>query len=91
MAYASKASGLSPGKITAVTVLTVIGVIAIIVGVLYLAEPAKSLPSVLGTITHPAKRANSPRDLRGGIALAVGVILLAVAGFTGWKGRSASR
>lgn len=91
MAYASRASGWSPGKITAVTILAIIAVLAIIAGVMYLTEPARSLPSVLGTITQPASRAAAHRNLRGAVALVVGVILLAAAGFTARSGRSAAR
>jgi hypothetical protein len=68
----------------------IIAVLAIIAGIMYLTEPAKSLPGILGTVTHPASKANAHRSLRGGIALAVGVICLAAAWFAG-RGRSASR
>jgi hypothetical protein len=82
MTYASEARGWSPGRVIGVVVLVIIAILAIIAGIMYLTEPAKSLPSVLGTITHPASRANAHRDLRGGISLAVAVICLAAAWFT---------
>jgi uncharacterized membrane protein HdeD (DUF308 family) len=75
---------------TAVAVLVIIGVLAIIAGIMCLTEPAKSLPGILGTVTHPASRANAHRSLRGGIALVVGVVCLATAWFAG-RGRSVSR
>ncbi|HEX6453200.1 MAG TPA: hypothetical protein VF060_27535 [Trebonia sp.] len=91
MAYADSASGWSPGKITVVAVLAIIGVLAIIAGILYFTEPARSLPSVLGAITSPASRANAHRDLRGAVALVIGVILLAAAWFAARSNRSAAK
>ncbi len=69
-------------------ILVIVGILAIIAGVMYLVEPAKSLPSILGTITHPAARANAHRNLRGWTALAFGVICLIAAWFTGRAGAS---
>jgi uncharacterized membrane protein HdeD (DUF308 family) len=79
----SGAGGRSSGRTIVAVILVIIGILAIIAGVLYLVEPAKSLPSILGTITHPAARANAHRTLRGWTALAVGVICLVAAWFTG--------
>jgi hypothetical protein len=70
-------------------ILAVIGIVAIIAAALYLSEPAKSLPSLLGTITSPAARANAKRSLRGEVSLAFGVICLIVAGITAWRGKAA--
>jgi uncharacterized membrane protein HdeD (DUF308 family) len=82
VAHASPARGRSTGGLTAaVIILGIIAVVAIIAGVLYLTEPAKSLPAVLGTITHPASRANEHRALRGWVAIAFGVLCLAAAWF----------
>ena len=72
-------------------VLSVIAVLAIIAAVLYFTEPARSLPSVLGTITHPASRADSHRSTRGAAAIAVAVVLLIAAGVTAWMGRTSRR
>jgi uncharacterized membrane protein HdeD (DUF308 family) len=69
----------SPATTIAVAILVIIAVLAIIAGILYLAEPAKSLPSILGTITQPPSLASAHRTLRGWSALAVGVICLAAA------------
>jgi amino acid permease len=82
------AGGRSAGKIAAIVVLAVIGVLAIIAGVIYLTEPAKSLPSILGTITHPAARAHAHRHTRGAVALVVGVLCLVAAGIVAWRGRA---
>ncbi len=81
MTYSSRTRAWSPGRMIAVAVLVIVAILAIIAGILYLTEPAKSLPSILGTITHPASRANAHRNLRGWVALAVGVVCLVVAWF----------
>lgn len=91
MAYANKSSGWTPGKIATVAVLVIIAVLAVIAGILYFAEPARSLPSVLGTITQPASRANSPRDLRGAVSLVIAAIFLLAAWLTARSGRSSPR
>ncbi len=89
MSHANAAGGRSSVKMVVVIVLVVIALLAIIAGILYLAEPAKSLPSILGTITHPASRANAHRPARGAVALIVGVICLVAAWLVGRSGRSA--
>ena len=91
MTHATQARGWSPGRATVVAVLAVIGVLAIIACVLYLTEPARSLPGILGTVTHPAARADAHRSTRGWSALAVGVICLALAGLVSRQGRSSPR
>jgi hypothetical protein len=58
---------------------------------MYLTEPARSLPGILGTITHPASKAGAHRSTRGGVALAVGVICLVAAGFATRLGRPSPR
>jgi len=87
----SEARGRSRGSMIAVVVLVIIAVLAIVAGIMYLAEPAKSLPSILGTITHPASRANAHRNLRGWTALVVGVICLVAAWFVSRTGKSPRR
>lgn len=91
MTHASRARGWSPGKMTAVAVLVIIAALAVIAGIMYLTEPAKSLPGILGTITHPVSRANAHRTVRGWTALAVGVICLAAAWLVSRMGRSSPR
>ena len=59
-------------------VLGILGLLAIVAAILYFAEPAKSLPSVLpghvsGLTAH--------RNKRGAAALVIGVVLLAAAGY----------
>jgi hypothetical protein len=80
--HASQVRSRSTGRLTAVIILVIIAILAIIAGILYLTEPAKSLPSVLGTITQPALRADEHRTLRGWISLVIAVILLGAAWFT---------
>lgn len=91
MATTTRTRGWSPGKTALVAILAILGVLAIIAGIIYFIEPAKSLPSVLGTITSPPARANDIRPLRGLGAVIVGVILLVAAGFTSRTGRSSPR
>ncbi len=45
MSSESAAGGRSSGRMIAVVVLVIIAVLAIIAGIMYFAEPAKSLPS----------------------------------------------
>jgi preprotein translocase subunit SecY len=78
------ASGRSSGKTIIAVVLAVIAVLAIIAGIIYFIEPAHSLPSILGKITHPpatAARANASRSLRGAGSIVVAVICLVAAFF----------
>jgi hypothetical protein len=75
---------------TAVVVLAIIAVVAIIAAIMFFTEPAKSLPSILGTITHPASRASAHRTTRGAVTLAVGVVCLVAAGFASRMGRKPS-
>ena len=81
MTHRSGTRGRSSGQTIAVAVLLIIAVLAIVAGIIYLTEPAKSLPSILGTITTPASRANAHRTTRGWTAIAVGVICLVAAWF----------
>ena len=85
----SAAGGRSTVKMIAVVVLVVVAILAIIAGILYLAEPAKSLPSILGTITHPVSRANKHRPARAAAALILAVVCLVAAWLVGRSGRTA--
>lgn len=91
MSEATGARNWSPGRVTAVVILAVIGVLAVIAAIMFFTEPARSLPSVLGTITHPASRADAHRSTRGVVSLAIGVICLAAAAFASLGHRPASR
>jgi hypothetical protein len=87
MAHATRSRGWSPGRATIAAVLAVIAVLAIIACVIYFTEPARSLPGVLGAITHPASRADAHRAMRGWVSLAVGVVFLVAAGLASRLGR----
>ena len=94
MAYAQEVderAGRSPGRVILAVVLVIIGILGIIAGIIYLTEPAHSLPSVLGTIKytgHNHARAYNHRTLRGVVSLVVGIIVLLAGVFAFfWKGR----
>ncbi len=91
MTVATEARGWSPGKLAVTAVLAIIALLAVIAAVMYFTEPAKSLPSILGAVTHPASRANAHRSLRGGVALAVGVVGLGAAWFASRRGRPSAQ
>jgi hypothetical protein len=88
MSPETAAAGRSSARMIAVVILVIIAILAIIAGIMYFAEPAKSLPSILGTITQPASRADKHRPARGAVALVVGVICLVAAWFVGRSGSS---
>jgi len=78
------ASGRSSAKTIITIVLVVIAVLAIVAGIIYFIEPAHSLPSFLGKITHPPaslSRANATRSLRGAGAMVVAAVCLVAAFF----------
>src|SRR6516162_11778538 len=78
------ASGRSTGKTVITVVLVIIAVLAIVAGIIYFIEPAHSLPSIMGRLTHPPhslSRANAARSLRGAGAMVVGVVCLVAAYF----------
>ena len=88
----ASASGRSSGKTIIAVVLAVIAVLAIVAGIIYFIEPAHSLPSIMGKITHPPSslgRANASRSLRGAGALVVGVVCLVAAFFVNRSNKSA--
>jgi hypothetical protein len=78
------ASGRSTGKTIAVIVLVIIAVLAIVAAIIFFIEPAHSLPSFMGKITHPPAtiaRANGLRPLHGLAALVVALVCLVAAFF----------
>jgi len=91
MTNATRTRGWSPGRATLVAVLAVIAVLAIIACIIYFTEPARSLPGMLGAITHPASRADAHRSTRGWAALGIGVVCLVAAGLVSRQGRSSPR
>ena len=61
-------------------VLVVLGILAVVVGVIYLVEPIHSLPSFF---PGHAPRGQGYHHIRGYIAIAVGIILMILAGIVG--------
>lgn len=66
--------------------LLVLGVVCVVVGIVYFAEPAHSLPSFFPGHT---KHGTKPRTKHGIAAVVVGVVLLAGAWFTTGRKRVA--
>jgi NADH:ubiquinone oxidoreductase subunit 5 (subunit L)/multisubunit Na+/H+ antiporter MnhA subunit len=58
-------------------VLVVLGILAVVVGVIYLVEPVHSLPSFFPGYAHHGQ---THHHIRGYIAIAVGIVLLILAG-----------
>ena len=87
------ASGRSSGKTIITIVLVIIAVLAIVAGIVYFIEPAHSLPTFMGKITHPPAslaRARASRSLRGAGALVVGVVCLVAAYFVNRSNKGAA-
>ena len=80
----SDASGQSSKRLIAL-VLAIIGALGIILGIVYLAVPAGSLPAFMGA-THPA---NGHHTVRMATALVIGVVCLAAAWYVN-KGSKAA-
>jgi hypothetical protein len=79
-------AGVQSSRRPIAIVLGIIGALFIILGIVYLAVPAGSLPSILGH-THPA---NGHHSVRMAVSFVLGVILLAAAWFVNRSGKSAN-
>ena len=84
------ASGKSTGKTIGVIVLVVIAVLMIVAAIIFFVEPAHSLPSIMGKITHPYARAHATRPLHGIAAIVVAVVCLVAAFFLNRSNKAAS-
>jgi amino acid permease len=83
----STGSGSSTGRTVAAVICAIVAIVFIVAGIIYLAEPAKSLPSVLGSI-HGS---NGHRPLRAAGSLIVGVVFAVGTWFTlKYKSKSAT-
>jgi amino acid permease len=83
----STGSGNSSGRTAASVVLAIIAILFIVAGILYLAEPAKSLPSFMGHISG----SDGHHPLRAAGSLIVGVVFAVGAWFAlKYKGKSAT-
>ena len=83
----STGSGSSTGRTVAAVICVIVAIVFIVAGIIYLAEPAKSLPSILGKEAgHSAHR-----DLRAAGSLVVGVVFAVGAWFSlKYKSKSAT-
>lgn len=79
-------AGMSSQRILA-AIVVVIGIVALVVGVIYFAVEAKSLPSVLGQL-HGF---TGHRTKRGIAALAVGAVLVLLGGGLFARGAGSKR
>ena len=80
----TSASGKSSGKTIIAIVLVVLAVLFVIAAIIFFIEPAHSLPSFMGKITHPPatlSRANATRPLHGAAAIVAAIVCLVAAFF----------
>jgi len=78
VASAHESPGRPAARVVTAVILAVIAVVLVIIGVIYLAEPSSSLPSVIpGHLAGSAKH----HPLRGGGCLVLGVIFFVAAWF----------
>jgi uncharacterized membrane protein HdeD (DUF308 family) len=84
MSASRSAARNAPTWLTAL--LAVLGVVCVVVGIVYFAEPAHSLPSFFPGHT---KHGTKPRTKHGIAAVVLGVVLLAGAWFTTGRKRGA--
>jgi amino acid permease len=83
----STGSGNSTGRTVAAVVCAIVAIVFIVAGIMYLAEPAKSLPSILGSIHN----STGHRPLRAAGSLIVGVVFAVGAWFSlKYKSKSAT-
>jgi drug/metabolite transporter (DMT)-like permease len=78
------ASGRSSGKTIIAIVLVVLGILFVVAAIIFFIEPAHSLPSFMGKITHPPAtihRANGTRPLHGAAALVAAIVCFVAAFF----------
>jgi amino acid permease len=66
----STGPGSSTGRTVAAVICVIVAIVFIVAGIIYLAEPAKSLPSILGKEAS----ISAHRDLRAAGSLIVGVV-----------------
>jgi amino acid permease len=69
--------GNSSGRTIAVVILAIVAILFIVAGFIYIAEPAKSLPSIMGQI----KGSNGHHALRAAGSFVVGVVFAVGAWF----------
>ena len=77
MSSVGASGGNSSGRTIAVVILAIVAILFIVAGFIYVAEPAKSLPSVMGQI----KGSNGHHALRAAGSFVVGVVFAVGAWF----------
>jgi hypothetical protein len=82
LASISSSSGRPAARVVTAVILALIAIVLVILGVLYLAEPSKSLPSMIpGHLAATAADSGKNHPLRGAGCLVLGVIFFAAAWF----------
>jgi len=87
----TSAAGKSSGKTIITIVLVVLAVLLIIAAIIFFVEPAHSLPSFMGRLTHPPSslsRANATRPLHGAAAIVAAIVCLVAAFFVNRSNKS---
>jgi drug/metabolite transporter (DMT)-like permease len=80
----NSASGRSSGKTIIAIVLVVLGVLFVVAAIIFFIEPAHSLPTFMGRLTHPPHslaRANATRPLHGAAVLVAAIVCFVAAFF----------
>ena len=77
MSSVGASDGNSSGRTIAVVILAIVAILFIVAGFIYLAEPAKSLPSIMGQI----KGSSGHHALRAAGSFVVGVVFAVGAWF----------
>jgi hypothetical protein len=82
VASVSSSSGRPAARVVTAVILAIIAIVLVILGALYLAEPSKSLPSMIpGHLAATAANSGKNHPLRGAGCLVLGVIFFAAAWF----------
>jgi amino acid permease len=77
MSSVGESGGRTMGRTIAAVIIAVIAILFIVAGFIYIAEPAKSLPSILGQTAH----STGHHPLRAAGCLVVGVVFAVGAWF----------
>jgi hypothetical protein len=82
LASVSSSPGRPAARVVTAVILAIIAILLVILGVLYLAEPSKSLPSMIpGHLAATAVGSGKNHQLRGAGCLVLGVIFFVAAWF----------
>jgi preprotein translocase subunit SecY len=82
LASVSQSPGRPAARVVTAVILAVIALLLVIVGIIYFAEPSRSLPSMIpGHLAATAADSGKNHPLRGAGCLVLGVIFFAAAWF----------